>query len=245
MFGENLKKLRLNRGLSQEKIANELHVVRQTISKWETGASSPYVEQLESILSLFDIEPNLLFEKNEGLANENYAASGITEHAESSNGNCHATVEKEEMIARITNRLEEMNEAGVTALYDFITVFPVKERWMASTSKERIAELDAIEAQREQEAAQEKERTAKEAEEKATAKRVQIYRDYAGMFNAIKKVKMPTRYDLSIGEIEAIDFVCGEISRCFPEYAYSVAGKYFDYGFVKGMRYAKARAKKK
>ena len=31
MFGENLKKLRLNRGLSQEKIANELHVVRQTI----------------------------------------------------------------------------------------------------------------------------------------------------------------------------------------------------------------------
>lgn len=57
MFGENLKKLRLNRGLSQEKIANELHVVRQTISKWETGASSPYVEQLESILSLFDIEP--------------------------------------------------------------------------------------------------------------------------------------------------------------------------------------------
>lgn len=149
------------------------------------------------------------------MANENYAASGITEHAESSNGNCHATAKKEEMIASITNCLEEMNEAGVTALYDFITVFPVKERWMASTSKERIAELDAIEAQREQEAAQEKERTAKEAEEKATAKREQIYRDYAGMFNAIKKVKMPTRYDLTVGEIQAIDFVCCEIRRFF------------------------------
>ena len=245
MFGENLKKLRLNRGLSQEKIANELHVVRQTISKWETGASSPYLEQLEGILSLFDIEPNLLFGKNGGLANENHAVSGRAERAESSNGNCPATAKKKEMITSITNRLKEMNEAGVTALYDFITVFPVKERWMASTSKERIAELDAIEAQREQEAAQEKERTAKEAEEKATAKREQIYRDYAGMFNAIKKVKMPTRYDLSIGEIEAIDFVCGEISRCFPEYAYSVASKYFDYGFVKGMRCAKAQAKKK
>ena len=246
MFGENLKKLRLNRGLSQEKIANELHVVRQTISKWETGASSPYVEQLESILSLFDIEPNLLFGKNGGLAkNEDHAVSGRAERVESSNGNCPATAKKEEMITSITNRLNEMNEAGVTALYDFITVFPLKERWMASTSKERIAELDAIKAQREQEAAQEKERAAKEAEEKATAKREQIYRDYSGMFNAIKKVKMPTRYDLTVGEIQAIDFVCGEIRRFFPEYAYSVAGKYFDYGFVKGVRYATAQAKKK
>ena len=39
MFGEILKKLRLHKGLSQEKIANELHVVRQTISKWEMGVS--------------------------------------------------------------------------------------------------------------------------------------------------------------------------------------------------------------
>lgn len=187
----------------------------------------------------------MLLGKDNGLANENHAVSGRSEHAKSFDGNYPAAAKKKEMIASITNRLEEMNEAGVTALYDFITAFPLKERWMASTSKERIAELDAIKAQREQEAAQEKERAAKEAEEKATSKREQIYRDYAGMFSAINKVKMPTRYDLTVGEIQAIDLVCGEIRRFFPEYAYSVAGKYFDYGFVKGMRYAKARAKKK
>lgn len=245
MFGKILKKLRLHKGLSQEKIANELHVVRQTISKWETGASSPYVEQLESILNLFDIEPNLLFGKNGGSSNEHHAVSGRYEHSKFSNGNCPDAAKKEEMIASIINRLEEMNESGVNALYDFITVFPVKERWMASTSKERIVELDAIEAQREQEAAQEKERTAKEAEEKATAKRKQLYRDYARMFNAINTVDIPTRYDMTIGEIEAIDFVCGEVRRYFPEYAFSVANKYFDYGFVNGMRCAKARTQQK
>ena len=116
---------------------------------------------------------------------------------------------------------------------------------MTSTSQERIAELDAFAAQHEQEAAMEKEKKAREAQQIADAKREQIYRDHARMFNAIKTVNIPSRYDLSIGEIEAIDFVCGEIRRYFPEYAYSVACKYFDYGFVKGMRYATARAKKK
>lgn len=245
MFGDILKKLRLNKGLSQEKIANELHVVRQTISKWETGASSPYLEQLEGILSLFDIEPNLLFGKNGGLANENHAVSGRSVHAESSNGNCHAAAKKEEMITSIANRLNAMNEAGVTALYDFITIFPVKERWMASTSKERIAELDAIAAQREREEAQKKEMAEKEAQQIEDTKREQYFHDYARVFNAIKNVEIPTRYDLSVGEIEAIDFVCGGVRRYFPEYAFSVACKYFDYGFVKGMRYATARAKKK
>lgn len=37
MFHENLKTLRKQKGLSQEGIAAQLHVVRQTISKWEKG----------------------------------------------------------------------------------------------------------------------------------------------------------------------------------------------------------------
>ena len=37
----------------------------------------------------------------------------------------------------------------------------------------------------------------------------------------------------------AIDYVCGGASRCFLEYVFSVAGRYFDYGFVKGLRWGK------
>ena len=39
MFSENLKALRKARGMTQEELAARLHVVRQTVSKWEKGVS--------------------------------------------------------------------------------------------------------------------------------------------------------------------------------------------------------------
>ena len=39
MLSENLKQLRKAKGLSQEELAIKLHVVRQTVSKWEKGVS--------------------------------------------------------------------------------------------------------------------------------------------------------------------------------------------------------------
>ena len=48
-----------------------------------------------------------------------------------------------------------------------------------------------------------------------------------------------------VEEIKAIDFICGGVARCFPEYALGVANKYFSYGFANGMKCAKAQARKK
>ena len=39
VFSENLKMLRRQKGISQEVLAQELNVVRQTVSKWEKGVS--------------------------------------------------------------------------------------------------------------------------------------------------------------------------------------------------------------
>lgn len=39
MLHENLKKARMNKGMSQEQLAVRLNVVRQTVSKWEKGDS--------------------------------------------------------------------------------------------------------------------------------------------------------------------------------------------------------------
>ncbi len=39
MLNENIKVIRKAKGLSQEELAVKLNVVRQTISKWETGVS--------------------------------------------------------------------------------------------------------------------------------------------------------------------------------------------------------------
>ena len=46
MFKDNLKVLRTEKGLSQEALAERLHIVRQTISKWEKGFSVPDAEML-------------------------------------------------------------------------------------------------------------------------------------------------------------------------------------------------------
>ncbi len=39
MLNQNIRNLRKAKGLSQEELAIKLNVVRQTISKWESGVS--------------------------------------------------------------------------------------------------------------------------------------------------------------------------------------------------------------
>lgn len=54
MLNENIKIIRKSRGLSQEELAIKLNVVRQTISKWETGLSVPDADMLISISEVFE-----------------------------------------------------------------------------------------------------------------------------------------------------------------------------------------------
>ena len=54
MLKDNLKTLRKNKGLSQEELSIKLNVVRQTISKWETGLSVPDAEMLVKISEFFE-----------------------------------------------------------------------------------------------------------------------------------------------------------------------------------------------
>lgn len=54
MLNENIKTLRKNKGIIQEELASRLHVVRQTVSKWEKGYSVPDAETLQQMASIFD-----------------------------------------------------------------------------------------------------------------------------------------------------------------------------------------------
>lgn len=70
MLKDNLKTLRKNKGLSQEELSIKLNVVRQTISKWESGLSVPDAEMLLSISEIFEIPVSaILGEKIEGKEN--------------------------------------------------------------------------------------------------------------------------------------------------------------------------------
>ena len=64
MLKDNLKTLRKNKGLSQEELSIKLHVVRQTISKWESGLSVPDAEMLIKISELFEIPVSEIIGEN-------------------------------------------------------------------------------------------------------------------------------------------------------------------------------------
>ena len=49
MFNENLKIIRKAKGYTQEELAIKIHVVRQTISKWEKGLSVPDADMLSKL----------------------------------------------------------------------------------------------------------------------------------------------------------------------------------------------------
>lgn len=52
--------LRTKRGLSQEQLAEQVHVTRQAVSRWETSETVPNTETLKPLSSLFDVSINTL-----------------------------------------------------------------------------------------------------------------------------------------------------------------------------------------
>ena len=60
MLQDNLIKLRKQKGLTQDAVAERLHVVRQTISKWEKGLSVPDADALRRLAELFEVPVGVL-----------------------------------------------------------------------------------------------------------------------------------------------------------------------------------------
>lgn len=52
-FGENVQFLRKQKGLTQEELAEQMAVSRQTVSKWESDQSFPETDKLIALCDLF------------------------------------------------------------------------------------------------------------------------------------------------------------------------------------------------
>lgn len=55
MIGEKIRRYRREKQISQEELAVKLHVVRQTVSKWEKGLSVPDADVLIHMAALFEV----------------------------------------------------------------------------------------------------------------------------------------------------------------------------------------------
>ena len=64
-FKSVLSQKRKEKGLSQSELAKQLHVTKQTVSKWETGKGMPDISILTSIAEIFDVTVDELLTGNE------------------------------------------------------------------------------------------------------------------------------------------------------------------------------------
>ena len=63
-IGENIRALRLQKGLTQEQVAQQLGVTYQAVSKWENGTNTPDIGLLPEIAKLFGVMIDALFHQD-------------------------------------------------------------------------------------------------------------------------------------------------------------------------------------
>lgn len=59
-FSDNLQFLRARREITQEELADQLNVSRQSVSKWESGQSFPEMDTLLRLCQLYDVNMDIL-----------------------------------------------------------------------------------------------------------------------------------------------------------------------------------------
>lgn len=76
MLNENIKKLRISRGLNQVELGKALSVAKQTISNWENNNIQPSIDMLLKISDYFSVSADFLL----GIDNRRYIeVTGLTD----------------------------------------------------------------------------------------------------------------------------------------------------------------------
>ena len=67
IFGETLKELHTDRGLSQQQLADELKISQSAIAKWELSKTEPVASMIVKLSKYFGVDSDFLL----GLRDEN------------------------------------------------------------------------------------------------------------------------------------------------------------------------------
>lgn len=101
--GNKLKKIRKQKGWSQEIVADKLHISQSAYARIETGESNSWATHLETICTVFEIQPEELL-KNDCLIVGNIGTNNGVGYAEIVNQL------SEKLIEQYENRLKEKDE---------------------------------------------------------------------------------------------------------------------------------------
>ena len=115
MVGEKIKALRKQKGVSQEAVAEYLHISQSAYARIEKGESSSWATHLEQLCDFFEVSPEELLKTESLIMNENhqggnfYNASVIHhELSEKLIAQYEARIaEKDALIAELRERLKK------------------------------------------------------------------------------------------------------------------------------------------
>ena len=131
-FSKNLRKLRLEKKLTQEQVAEKLGVSAQSVSRWETGATFPDIMLLPEISKVYGVLVDDLFKKNpEGYSN---LASRLVAEFEVYYNN-------EDFMAAVTE-FERMIKEGSMDAWDYRGYGWLHTRMLQISKKRAIENID-------------------------------------------------------------------------------------------------------
>lgn len=119
--GDYLKELRMKKGLSQEKLAEQLGVSRQSVSKWEQGYAVPSSDNVLELSKLYGISADdiLNCEAPKAAADEKEEASK-PQKSQQAEVHDHAVAEKEH---EVKSTEKHKKHSWLFAAYPCIAVF--------------------------------------------------------------------------------------------------------------------------
>lgn len=98
-IGGNIKKLRAEKGVTQEQLAERLSITYQSVSKWENNVTSPDLYLIPVIADYFEISIDELFQPNmQGYKNKAARLFALYEHRRTKQNFDRADAEFEKLI---------------------------------------------------------------------------------------------------------------------------------------------------
>lgn len=125
-LAENLRRLRLEKKLTQEQLAEKLGVSGQAVSRWETGATYPDVMLLPEMAEMFGVLVDDLFRPSpKGYENNARRLLAVYEHSHKPEDFLAAAEEFEKMIKAGTAAAEDWRCCGV--LHEYMMYYCMKK----------------------------------------------------------------------------------------------------------------------
>jgi len=119
-FSKNLRKLRLEKHMTQEQVADILGVSAQSVSRWETGATFPDILLLPELAKLYSALVDDLFKENpEGYKNYANRLFAVYENSRKHEDFIAAAIEYEKMVNAGSMTPDDYRSYGV--LHDYMS----------------------------------------------------------------------------------------------------------------------------